>query len=264
MSTDLSHFQPFHKFSCISILSETLIRLIKVEVRKTSLPQNSKAAPLSVWRGRIAPWGSPEGGPGPVRVVGQGPVEHDGGRGPPGDEQVRALGDDADGGPGSHLHAHAVVGVHDAASHLHLYADDRGRHRAGCSPQHQRETGEPPPCPCASPEPTTGFGCSTGRRAFNPNSHLCDHKRPRPAGGRLRGRYQASPSRASAASGVLGPAHSRASEAGAHGPPNPLRPQFPCCWVLVTCLCLSPVFSPQTCYGLRKTQTCVRVRSSRP
>lgn len=178
MSTDLSHFQPFHKFSCISILSETLIRLIKVEVRKTSLPQNSKAAPLSVWRGRIAPWGSPEGGPGPVRVVGQGPVEHDGGRGPPGDEQVRALGDDADGGPGSHLHAHAVVGVHDAASYLHLYADDRGRHRAGCSPQHRRETGEPPPCPCASPAPTTGFGCSTGRRAFNPNSHLRDHKRP--------------------------------------------------------------------------------------
>lgn len=69
---------------------------------------------------------SPEGGPRPVGVVGQGPLEDNGGRGGSGDEQVCALRDHTDGCPGSHLHLHAVVTVHGAAFHLHLERDHQG------------------------------------------------------------------------------------------------------------------------------------------
>lgn len=124
--------------------------------------------------------------------------------------------------------------------------------------------GSPRPAPVRHQRQLQASGAALADALSTPTATSATTSVPRPAGGRLRGRHQASPSGTSAASGVLGPAHSRASEAGAQGPPNPLRPQFPCCWVLVTCLCLSLVFSPQTCYGLRKTQTCVRVRSSRP
>lgn len=49
---------------------------------------------------------------------------------------MRALGDDADWGPGPHLHPDAVVAVHDAAIHLNLQRDDKGASlgaRAACS-----------------------------------------------------------------------------------------------------------------------------------
>lgn len=73
-----------------------------------------------------APECSPEGSPRAVWVVGLGAREDDGEGGGSGDEQVRALGDDADGGPGSHLHRQAVVAVHDAAFHLNLERGDKG------------------------------------------------------------------------------------------------------------------------------------------
>lgn len=73
-----------------------------------------------------------------VWVVGLGAREDDGERGGSGEEQVRALGDDADGGPGSHLHRHAVAAVHHAAYHPDLERGDKGvsprglgRRRAG-------------------------------------------------------------------------------------------------------------------------------------
>lgn len=66
------------------------------------------------------PPGSPDNGSRTVWVIGLGSPEDDDGRGGSGDEQVRALGDDAHGGPGSHLHPHTVAAVHDAAFHLNL------------------------------------------------------------------------------------------------------------------------------------------------
>lgn len=85
---------------------------------------------------------SPESGPGPVGVVGQGPPEDHGRQGGPGDEQVCALRDHADRCPGTHLHSHAVVAVHRTASHLHL---ERGRQgdvsEAGRVPTRDRGAG---------------------------------------------------------------------------------------------------------------------------
>lgn len=130
----------------ILILNEILIRLKKLRHLKQFklLRQNSHTSSPrgdsggggrreGLRGGGAVAWPrcSPESGPRPVRVVGQGACEHDGGRRRPGDEQVRALGDDADGVPGSHLHPHAVVTVHDAAFHLHLQRDDKGVTGAG-------------------------------------------------------------------------------------------------------------------------------------
>lgn len=75
---------------------------------------------------------SPEDSPWVVRVIGLGAGEDDEERGGSGEEQVCALGDDADGSPGSHLHRHAVAAVHHAAFHPDL---ERGNE--GASPRRQ-------------------------------------------------------------------------------------------------------------------------------
>lgn len=109
---------------------------------------------------------SPENGPGPVGVVGQGPPEDDGGRGRPGDEQVCALGDHTDGRPGSHLHRHAVATVHGAAFHLHLEVD-KGVRGSG-APWSRTLTS-----PRVSAAPATGSRCCTDRLVLSTSPGTC-------------------------------------------------------------------------------------------
>lgn len=116
------------------------------------------------------PPGSPENGPRTVWVIGLGSPEDDDERGGSGDEQVRALGDDAHGGPGSHLHPHTVAAVHDTAFHLNLEHRQQGGItrgtgqddlRGGRSSDSGRKLGHlnAPLAPTAAPERCTERVC---------------------------------------------------------------------------------------------------------